>query len=56
LAAQRANMRHIILPQANQAEAEALPKSIRQRLRLSYVNNLTNAYQTVFKGISNRGQ
>jgi len=56
LAAQRANIHQIILPQANQAEAEALPKSIRQRLRLSYVNTLTKAYDLVFKGMSTRGQ
>lgn len=56
LAAQRANLRQIILPQANQAEAEALPKSIRHRLRLSYVNTLSDANNIIFKGMAKRGQ
>jgi ATP-dependent Lon protease len=56
LAAQRANIRQIILPQANRAEADALPKTVKKNLRLNYVDTIFKAHNIIFKGTSKGGQ
>lgn len=48
LAAQRAHIRHVILPLANKAEVEALPKAVRQGLKLTYVDTFTKAHTVIF--------
>lgn len=55
LAAQRSQMRCVILPQANQAEVDALPNAVTRHLQLHYVNTIFEAHTLIFKGTSKRG-
>ena len=48
LAAQRAHIRHVILPLANQAEVKTLPKAVRQGLKFTFVDTFAKAHQAIF--------
>ncbi|MBT4136738.1 MAG: endopeptidase La, partial [Candidatus Latescibacteria bacterium] len=55
LAAQRAQVCRVILPEANRSEVDLLPNTLKQRLQLNYVSDMHKAHSLIFKETSNRG-
>ncbi|MDA0709775.1 MAG: endopeptidase La [bacterium] len=56
LAAQRARISQIILPEANRSEVEALPKEVSLGLRLHFVDTILSAGNITFKETTRRGR
>jgi ATP-dependent Lon protease len=48
LAAHRANIKHVVLPKANEPELEEIPKEIRTELNLHLISRIEEAFPLVF--------